>query len=1248
MSEAPPPDHVIEELLSSAQKALHRGEIGEALTLYQSALSLDPGHGMANYWLGVLALKSLEYPEAAACLEMAVAKHPDFPDFQLDLGLAYRALDQGARAEVCFAAARRNAPDYGQAQLNFAANFERESRFNEAVEACKRGLALFPESLELLQKLANLHSRKQEWSEALSVWERILELKPACASAHFAFGENCFRAGEFELARNAFQRTIDLEPGTLNARLNLGLAFQKLGEFKPAIECFRHASAASPENCEIHKGLGDLYRELEQWPEAIASWQTAVDLRPNYADAWQNLGLGLECQHRLDEALACHQRVVQLLPNDATAVRYLGMVCQDLGRLDEARDCYRKALRLAPKDPEVHWQLFSLQASLGEFPQAWEEHEWRWHIKSRTTPKRNFAQPVWDGASLQGRTLLLHAEQGFGDTIQTARYVPLIRERGGKVLLWCPPDLTFLLGTIAGVTSVFSQMRPEIRFDTHLPMMSLPHVFKTTLKTIPAQVPYLRAPANAKISFPKVSGRNPKIGLSWCGSLSQPNDQRPIPFGLLEPIVHMAGTDFFSLQKGARSLSAQEASWAGRVSDLSEQLTDFGQTAAAIENLDLLITVDTAIAHLAGALGKPVWVLLSFAPDWRWMRDREDCPWYPTMRLFRQSSPGDWKSVFEKLGAALATWNAQWHWSATLNSWLGKGLVHHQSGRLDQAEEFYRLVLERDPEHSDAMRFMGVLFRQRGDLESARIWMEKALQFGPSSAQVNHDLGLIRFELGRIEEAIRFYRRALEIKPDFPEAHYNLGNAYYAAKRADEAVNAYSSAIAQQPSMADAYYNLGLLAQEEGEIERAISLYEAVIRLEPVHTNAMLNLGLALKDTARLNEAERCFRRLLNHDATHYRARVNLASVLTSKGELDAAETLCLEVLSSEPNLAEAWLNLGVIRQALGEIPSAIESFERSLALKPDYADARYNLGIAQLLSGNLEFGWMNYEARWLSNVPVFAKRPFSMPLWKGEDLKGRTLLVHSEQGYGDTIQFVRFPAVAAGLGARIVLECPDSLARLLKTVPGIARVVPTGEQLPDCDFHLPLMSFPFCLKTTLETIPNDIPYLGVPDATEISTPARSKSRIKVGLAWAGNPSHGADRARSIPYGELWPLWSCSGAQFYSLQVGVANQAGNREKKRMPIIDLETQLVDFAHTAAAIQKMDLVICVDTAVAHLSGALGKPVWILLPFAPDWRWLTERTTSPWYPQARLFRQRKRGDWSFVINEAAAALREFIRQE
>ncbi len=1243
MSKETSSGHVVEELLSSAQKALHQGDAAGALFLYQEALSIDPQHGIANYWLGVLALKSGSFPEAVACLDLAVAKHPDFPDFRIDLGLALQSVGRMPEAESSFEAARRVAPGYGRAQLSFAVGFERERRYSEAVEACKRGLILFPQDIELLRKLADLHSRNAEWSQSLAVWNRILELRPGSASLFFVFGENRFRAGDFKLARTGFQKAISLDPKLVTAKLNLGLTFQKLGDLPSALVCFREAAAANPGSSEIQKGLGDLHRELDQWPEAIEAWQRAVDLKPDYAEAWQNLGLGLETQNRLEDALACHQRVVQVCPRDANALRYLGMVLQDLGRVDEARDCYQKAIALAPKDPEIHWQIFSLMAALGEFPQAWVEHEWRWQIKTRSTPKRNFDKELWNGGALRGRPVLLHAEQGFGDTIQAARYVPLIQQMGGSVLLWCPQKLASVLETLKGVSRVFSQMRPEYAFELHLPMMSLPLVFQTTLERIPNRIPYLRAPANASVLFPPAQGRNPKIGLVWCGSLSQPQDRRPVPFGCLSKLLKMTGIDFFSLQLGDRGIRAQGPEWRERVFDLSDQLKDFGQTAAAIENLDMVITVDTAVAHLAGALGKPVWVMLPYAADWRWMLDREDSPWYPSMRLFRQRRPGDWHEVLERLCSELAGWNARWHWTATLNSWLGQGLVHHQSGRLNQAEEFYSLVLERDPKHTDAQRFMGVLFRQRGDLQMAGEWMEKALQSGPLSAQVHHDLGLIRFELGRVEEAILSYRKAIDIQPEYPEALYNLGNAYYSAHRSEDAKEAYQQAISQQPSMADAGYNLGLLAQEEGRGDRAIGYYEGVLRMDPSHTPALLNLGLLFKEAGRLDEAERCFRRVLSREDKNEQARVNLVSVLTARGDLEAAESLCLEVLETNPTLSEAWLNLGVVRQALGNVPGAIETFARAIELKPDFSDAQYNLGIAQLLVGDFPSGWANYEARWQSSVPVFAGRRFPMPPWAGEDLRGARLLVHAEQGFGDSIQFSRYVALAAERGARVFLEVPGPLVRLFGTLHGVERIVSLGEPVPECDFHLPLMSFPFRLGTQVDTVPAKVPYLAVPEGVRIALPPWSEPALKVGLAWAGNPSHGADRARSIPFGDLWPLWSGSGVRFYSLQVGPANRARAKAGTGASMVDLEPELKDFAMTAAAIEAMDLVISADTAVAHLAGALAKPVWVLLPFAPDWRWMRDLETSPWYPSARLFRQSQREGWGGVIQAVAGALTE-----
>jgi tetratricopeptide (TPR) repeat protein/ADP-heptose:LPS heptosyltransferase len=1237
----------LERLLSAAQDAMQRAEIKQAIALYRCVLDLDSQHVMANYWLGVLILKVASPQEALPHLELAASKHPEFPDFHLDLGLACQALGQTERANLCFEAARRASPGNSTEQLDLAKTLERAGKLNEAIEACRRGLALFPRSAGLHQTLAGLHLRQNCWPEALKIWQNLLQLRPDCASTHLAFGQNCYQAGDFPRAREAFQRTVELQPSLVSALLDLGLTWQKLGQPDRAFDCFQKGLQADPAQSEVHKALGDLYRETKRWDDANNAWRKAVELRPDYADAWQNLGLGLEHQGRLEEALACHRRVLQLRPNEATAHRYLGMVCQDLGDLEAAGKAYHEALRLKPNDAETRWQIFSLLAARGEFPGAWEEHEWRLKLKNRTTPRQDFSQPKWDGQDLEGRTILVYSEQGFGDSIQAVRYIPLLRKRGARVSLWCPPGLVSLLRTVPGVTDVFSQLSAANPFDFHLPLMSLPRAFGTTLATIPRHVPYLHAPSDSTVTLPAAPGTLPKVGLVWCGSQSQPNDRRPVPFECLSPLLALTGIRYYSLQLGPRAADLRRSEAAGRVIDLGPQLTDFATTAAVIEQLDLVITMDTAVAHLAGALGKPVWVLLSWAPDWRWLLHREDSPWYPTMRLFRQNRQAGWPEVVARVRQALTEWMARDDPPAPLKQRLGLGLAHHQAGRWPDAEACYRQVLEIDSRQPDALRFLGVLERQRGHWEPARQWLEKALQIQPGSAYILHDLGLVWFELGRLDEAIATYQRAIELAPKFPEAHYHLGNAYYAARKPQQAEASYQRALEQQPDLVEARYNLGLLAQEAGRPRDAILHYQQTLQLQPKHPDALLNLGLSLKDAGQVREAQACLQKSLAMDPANTKARVNLAAILAAQArhlagqnDLLQAAKLCEEAVVEQPSWPEVWVNLGVIRQAMGQVTRAIECFQRALDLQPDNADARYNLGIAELLTGQFDSGWKNYEARWQTKNPIFATRHFPQPRWQSEALEGRTLLVYAEQGHGDTIQFARYVPLLARMGARVLLESPPSLRTLLTGLEGVTEVFSVGVPPPAFDLQIPLLSLAFRMKTTLQTIPQEIPYLHPPRDDRITWPATAGARRKIGLVWCGSGNQPNDR-RPIPIEVMSPLLALEGVQFYSLQLGARSADLRRLESVGHIVDLSPQLTDFAATASAIAKLDLIITVDTAVAHLAGAMGRPVWVLLPAVPDWRWLLEREDSPWYPTMRLFRQKSPGAWTEVIDRVLAAL-------
>ena len=348
----------------------------------------------------------------------------------------------------------------------------------------------------------------------------------------------------------------------------------------------------------------------------------------------------------------CYQRALSINPEYAKAHSNLGVAYSDLGDLDKSIASYRRALEISPGFPEAHWNYAQVLLLKGRFEQGWIEYEWRWKWKDFPSLKRNFAQPLWDGSNLNGRTILLHCEQGLGDSIQFIRYAPMVARLGGRVVVECPPQLKRLFQGVSGIDRLAGHHGELPTFDVQAPLLSLPHIFKTDLETIPNTVPYLSPPSEPLINLER--GDGVRVGMVWAGKPTHIGDiKRSVDLGHFTTIANMEGCIFYSLQVGERRQDIGQHDLNESLIDLGEDLADFAVTASAIEQLDLVISIDTAVAHLAGALGKPVWTLLPHMPDWRWMLDREDTPWYPTMRLFRQKKAGDWEGVFRDVEIGL-------------------------------------------------------------------------------------------------------------------------------------------------------------------------------------------------------------------------------------------------------------------------------------------------------------------------------------------------------------------------------------------------------------------------------------------------------------------------------------------------------------------------------------------------------------------------------------------------------------------
>jgi len=388
--------------------------------------------------------------------------------------------------------------------------------------------------------------------------------------------------------------------------------------------------------------------------EAEACCRRETQNSPTDADARYNLGLTLQARGEFEAALEAYGQALELRPDYVDALVNRGVVCRELLRMAPALDCFDAAIRLAPDNAEAHWERGTTLVSLGELEQGWKDYEWRWKLKDFSTPAPAFGCPQWDGSPLNGKRIFLHAEQGYGDVIQTIRYAPMIARLGGEVIVGCPQPLRPLLESVEGVSRVVTNRSSLLPLDAHAPLMSLPAIFRTGLHTIPSTVPYLQPPPSG-LRIGPATAAGLRVGIAWAGDRSHRNDHnRSMSLSQLEPLTQMPGIKFFSLQVGQQTSELSRHGFSRTVTDLGSRFRDFGDTAGAIADLDLVITVDTAVAHLAGALARPVWVLLPYNAEWRWMLGRLDSPWYPTMRLFRQPSRGDWVDLIAQVSKELA------------------------------------------------------------------------------------------------------------------------------------------------------------------------------------------------------------------------------------------------------------------------------------------------------------------------------------------------------------------------------------------------------------------------------------------------------------------------------------------------------------------------------------------------------------------------------------------------------------------
>ena len=969
----------------------------------------------------------------------------------------------------------------------------------------------------VLYLISNLYYHVNSIAKAIKYCEQLLYLQPKNMDANKLYGQLLIENGLYQQALDIFKDLKNTLIDDNDVIKGLARSYLELGNLEAASEQYTLLLPQEPDSWQTYYNLGLVKQKQELLSQAEMLYHSALGLNHETCEAFNNLGEVQQDQGKLEEAEQNYQKGLKLKPDSVELLNNLGTLFHECGRYDKAITCYEAAISIQPDYPDAHLNLSLSCLLTGQYQRGWDEYEWRWKISDVHQYKLDI--PLWEGHDLKGKIILVYSEQGFGDTFQFLRYIPLLNECGASIIFHTRAPLKTISEWCEGLDEIHVVIDEytDIDADFMCPLMSLPKYFNTDLDSIPADIPYLKpVDADVKKCILRIPEDKLKVGIVWGGQpkFKHDNYRNPAcPLSCFEPLVAMEKLAFVSLQKGDARDQLDNVSFKEKIYDLDEQINDFVDTANFITELDLIVTIDTSVAHLAGAMGKTVWLLLPVAPDWRWMLDRDDSPWYPGMRIFRQQKPGDWNNVMQQVCTAM-------------EAILSNRADVNYSGELDQ------------------------LMVQGAEL-------------------------IVQGQNARAE---KIYRRCLDLMPGHFDALNNLAIALKNQCRLDEAVLYLNQAIDDKPMVAAAYNNLGNIRKLQHKLLDAKICYEKALSLNPDDYEVMNNLGNTL--------------------------------------------------------------------QALNNTQEAIVYFKRAIAINPDFAQAHFNYAIACLLAGNYEVGWQEYE--WGFATGQRSVSGANLTRWTGQDLNGKNLLVIAEQGVGDTIQFLRFMPILKKQGAIITLQCDSTLTRLLNNYFFLDKVVDTIDfDMVNADYYVSMMSIPYILKISLETLPDTIPYL----MTEITSLRRWKKKLentvgyKAGIVWAGNPVHENDANRSCSLENFLDILKMDEVHFYSLQKGAASQQIDVLSDG-EIEDLNEGLNDYADTAAAISCMDFVITVDTSVAHLAGALGKPVFLLLPFAPDWRWLLDREDSPWYPGMKLFRQEKPGDWPGVLRQVKCEIEKILR--
>jgi tetratricopeptide (TPR) repeat protein len=1158
-----------------------------------------------------------------------------------------------------------------------------------SVEDCRRmlGDGKVAESLAALEDLSRLHPAdpsvyhymgvglhlSERSLDSLDYFRRALELDAAQASVWQNYSTALLGAGEVEDAVAAAQQAVSLRPAGIGGYTNLGVALSRAGRLNEAYEVVAKGLEMEPGNVGLLVQASQVALDLHEKDRALQLAAAALKAAPDNAEAHLAHGGALQSMGRDREALVDFEWVLQRNPKQKTAFINGGASLRNLGLIDAAIKHYVEGLKHWPEWELLRYNIAVNRLYRGDWLQAWDDYELRMQVSSALEKSPKPKAPLWAGQELpDGRLVIVH-EQGFGDVFQFLRLLPAARKRVGELVFVCHPRMFNILSRLDVFSKGDIQLRSDAdslpEHDAWLPLMSLPRLARLEPGNVPIGVSRFRVEEERMAKWRGFGQRGEskttwRIGLCWQGNPKTAVDiGRSIPLVAMAPLASLSDrANFISLQRhfglnqpvpdGLRILSP------GGDFDAGDDA--FVDTAAMILSLDLVITSDTAVAHLAGLLGRPVWLFLKKAPDWRWGGEGSVTPWYPNMRLFRQKEAGDWRPLFEEAAADLES----------LFGELGQdygdrpvqdGVKLHGLGQFQNAIAIYgkAIAYRRGDAHLMNLNAMALLEGGRRGAEAARKGLPFAMQsvaLAPGTADYWSNLAVLLDSLGQRADARRALGFALAVNPSHTPSQVSLAKRESTEGKYAEALARLEPVAKREPKSITVLTALSSVYTDMGNHAEAERAMRRVVDLDPENAKLWVQLGATLNSAEKFRAAADAWEQASFLDPKNTDALSNLGVYERNHGELGLSLYYQRRAVAIDPKHAEGWNNLGIAEMEGDDDEAAKRAFTTAINVRPGYADAHLALGMALLNEGDYERGLQHYEWRLKSDkLGLMANRP-RVPLWNGNDPKGLKILLMAEQGFGDAFQFCRYATWFKERGAdKVYIACRSVIGHLLMTVPGVDGVFGDGDKLPKTDAMAYMMSMPGLTGMRLETIPaRDSYFTADPErVTKWAEWLALKPGFRVGIVWQGNPDPKVDKGRSYPLTALEPLAKVPGVRLIALQKGKGEEQidaldGQFEVER-PGPDYDAGKQAFADTAAMMMNLDLIVTSDTAVAHLAGALGRPCWVVLKAHPEWRWLRDRSDSPWYPETRLFR-RFAGEveprpFAAVMERIATALQKLV---